>query len=426
MAKDSARQLAAILAAAALVAVARGDNNNNKNNNNNPLTTDSDCQCYKTNGTAASYFSHHRFFDFGSLHRYVNVTKPIDDFRANAEAPPTSSYFLRPEFADTWDIQSWDNTELMALNDETVNDATIKMVNSPNNIYIEHDDDDDGGGGGGHATHLTLRTVRHAAGFQSAAEIESLSKGFHYLSVRMRARTRGARGAVTAMFTYRDPPPGQGQGQGQGQGPGLDGSDDDDDDDDDDVAQVQEADMEILTREDERATRVQYTNQPSWDDAGDIPEATRNVTLPRGRRWTDWVDYRMDWTPGSSTWYVDGQRAARITFQAPRDPLQVIFNAWSDGGSWSGRMPVGGEAFLQIKWIEIVYNTTDEHPGSGGGKAKEDADAEAGCRKVCSIDETSRIGTPVLLSAGTSAVAVSALPWLSALLTVCLLHAVLI
>ncbi|AEO55749.1 glycoside hydrolase family 16 protein [Thermothelomyces thermophilus ATCC 42464] len=404
MAKDSVRHLAAVLAAAALVAVARGGNSNN-NNNNNPLTTDSDCQCYKTNGTAASYFSHHRFFDFGSLHRYVNVTKPIDDFRANAEAPPTSSYFLRPEFADTWDIQRWDNTELMALNDETINDATIKMVNSPNNIYIEHDDDDDDDDDG-QATHLTLRTVRHAAGFQSAAEIESLSKGFRYLSVRMRARTRGARGAVTAMFTYRDPPPGQGQGP-----------------DDDYVAQTQEADLEILTREDEPPTRVQYTNQPSWDEAGDIPEATRNVTLPRGRRWTDWVDYRMDWTPGSSTWYVDGQPAARITFQAPRDPLQVIFNAWSDGGTWSGRMPVGAEAFLQIKWIEIVYNTTDKHPGSsgGGGKAKEEEDAEpeAGCRKVCSIDETSRIGTPVLLSAGTSAVAVSALPWLSALLTVC-------
>lgn len=41
----------------------------------------------------------------------------------------------------------------------------------------------------------------------------------------------------------------------------------------------------------------------------------------------------MDWTPGVTTWYVDGQLASTIPFQAPRDPSQVMFNSWSDGGS---------------------------------------------------------------------------------------------
>ncbi|KAL2158790.1 hypothetical protein VTH06DRAFT_3982 [Thermothelomyces fergusii] len=407
MAKDSlsARLLAGILVAATLAAVARGDTDDGKKNTNRyEATTDAECQCYKTNGTAASYFSHHLFFDFRSLHQYVNVTRPIDGFRANAAAPPTSAYFLRPEFARTWDIQRWDNTELMRLGDDTVNDATVRMVNSPNNVYIEHDGDYDDDAADATATHLTLRTVRHPAGFQSAAEIESLSKGFHYLSVRMRARTRGARGAVTAMFTYRDPPTAAA------------------------VAAVQEADLEILTREDAPGgggggRRVHFTNQPSWDADGDVPAATRNVSLPAGRRWSDWADYRMDWTPGCSTWYVDGLPAARIAFQAPRDPLQLIFNAWSDGGSWSGRMPVGGQASLQIKWIEIVYNTTDRSRGGDGAREDEDEkekEKETGCRRVCSIDETSRIGTPVLLSAGVRPVAASALPWLSALLTACL------
>ncbi|KAL2193032.1 glycoside hydrolase family 16 protein [Corynascus similis CBS 632.67] len=372
MPTDSAWGLAILCAATSMAAVAQGAYT---------LTTDSKCDCYKTNATAANYFSHHEFFDFRSLHRYVNVTEPIDDFDGNAEAPPTSPYFLRPEFTETWDIQNWDNGALMKEN-EDVNDATIRMVNSPNNIYIEHDKQNS------QTTHLTLRTVRHAK-FQSAAEIESLSKGFQFLSVRMRARTTGAHGAVTAMFTYRDPPRV------------------------DDIESVQEADLEILTRD--PPTRVQYTNQPAWNETSDIPEATRNVTLPGGLRWTDWADYRMDWTPGASTWYVDGREVARIKFQAPRDPLQVIFNAWSDGGSWSGRMPVGSEAFLQIRWVEMVYNSTDPDK-KASAKAKLSA-SDGGCSKVCSIDETSELGRPVLLegAANTLVAAASACMWLPVL-----------
>jgi beta-glucanase (GH16 family) len=117
----------------------------------------------------------------------------------------------------------------------------------------------------------------------------------------------------------------------------------------------------------------------------------------------------MDWTPGSSTWFVNGQLASRITFQAPRDPALVIFNTWSDGGSWSGNMSVGGEAYMQIRWIDIVYNSTD--PGAG---------RQGGCRNVCSIDETTKIGTPVLLTGGgcTRTVPGSALLYVLSVLTV--------
>jgi hypothetical protein len=344
----SIRSLVVVVAAASLVAGARGAY---------PLTTDSNCHCFKTNATASHYFAHHQFFDFRSLWQDFKVPKPIDDFNASAQAAPPSAYFTHSKFANAWAIMNWDNTALMGLNNSDVNDATVKMVNSPNNIYIDQDSGQ---------THLTLRTVRHAT-FQSAAEIESTSTGYHFLSVRMRARTRGGPGAVTAMFTYRPPPSPQNQ------------------------SLVQEADLEILTRD--PPAYVQYTNQPAWNATSDIPDATRNVTLPGGRRWSDWADYRMDWTPGSSTWFVNGQQVSRITFQAPRDPAQVIFNAWSDGGSWSGEMAVGSEAYLQIRWIEMVYNSTD--PG-----AQPQPPLPAKCANMCSIDETSRLGTPVLVSSG--------------------------
>ncbi|KAK3380788.1 glycoside hydrolase family 16 protein [Podospora didyma] len=353
MADPTLRPFALLVAAASLVAVARGAY---------PLTTDSNCHCYKTNATSSNYFAHHDFFDFRALTQYANIPKPLGSFEANAQAPPVNAFFTSTPWTSRWAIQNWNNTALLYMNNTDVNDATVKMTNTPNNIYIERNNEN---GANGQSSYLTMRTVRHSD-FQSASEIESKSNGYQFLSIRMYARTKGATGAVTAMFTYRPPPQPQ------------------------NISLVQEADLEIRTRD--PPNYVQYTNQPAWNSTSDIPEATRNASLPGGRRWSDWAHYRMDWTPGSSTWYVNGQLASTISFQVPRDPAQVMFNSWSDGGSWSGHMPVNAEAYLQMQWIEMVYNNTD--PGSvKTGK----------CVNVCSIDETTKIGQPVLITGGTSA-----------------------
>jgi hypothetical protein len=317
-----------------------------------PLTTDSNCGCYMTNATKSNYFTHHKFWDFRNLSEYINITQPLPKWEDNARATVTSPFFRSRAWTDVWAIQNWNNTNLLALNNSDVNDATLRMVNSPNNIYIDRDNSTN-------TTYMTMRTARHDT-FQSSAEFESRSSGYQFLSIRMYARTKGAPGAVTAMFTYRPPPTPH------------------------NMALVQESDLEILTKD--PPMYIQYTNQPSWNATSDIPEARRNVTLPGGRRWSDWATYRMDWTPGSSTWFVNGVLHSSIAFQAPRDPSHVMFNSWSDGGSWSGHMKVGETAAMQIQWIEVVYNNTDAGRVQGGR-----------CVNVCSIDETSVLGTPVLI-----------------------------
>jgi beta-glucanase (GH16 family) len=322
-----------------------------------PLTTDSNCHCYKTNATTSNYFAHHKFFDFRQLSQYVNVPGVKPDPDSNANAPPPSNYFQSQDWTGTWGVQNWNNSHVFAYNDSDVtgSDASVLMVNSPNNIYIERNSDPQAGS----QTHLTMRTAR-LRDFQTAAEFETISQGYQYVSVRMYARTKGAPGAVTAMFTYRAGP-------------------------NNSLALVQEADLEIRTAD--PPNFVQYTNQPSWNGTGDIPQATRNATLPSGRRWSDWAVYRLDWTPGSSTWYVNGQLVSTIAFQAPRDPSLIMFNNWSDGGSWSGNMSVNSQAYLQIQWIEMVYNNTDPQFVKSGK-----------CANVCTIDETSRTGVPALLT----------------------------
>jgi hypothetical protein len=83
---------------------------------------------------------------------------------------------------------------------------------------------------------------------------------------------------------------------------------------------------------------------------------------------------------------------------------------WSDGGVWSGNMSVYDEAFLQIQWIELVYNTSGPYSGSkrtdqhGASGLLEKRKGTPGCRAVCSIDENIDVtGTPALLYNNTAA-----------------------
>lgn len=224
-----------------------------------------------------------------------------------------------------------------------------------------------------YSSYLTFRTAR-MPGFQTTAEVDSTEQNYHYMSARFMARVVGSAGACAGLFTYRG---------------------------NDNPNKVQEADIEILTSG--PRNRVQYTNQPSTVNGNDIPQATVNGTNP-GRDWTLWNIYRMDWMPKQTSWYVNGQSVANITFQTPKDPAGLILNMWSDGGVWTGNMSLYDEAFLQIQWIELVYNTSGAYSGSrrsdqhGSAGILEKRKGTPGCKAVCSIDEQVNLtGTPALL-----------------------------
>ncbi|KPM42613.1 hypothetical protein AK830_g3925 [Neonectria ditissima] len=342
------------------------------------LVDDDSCSCYLTNGTAPEYFSDHLFFDFRDLGKYAGVPDPIRNESRSSKADTTSKYFDSEDWNSVWGIQDWSNRNNGGVS--LSGDASVLMVNSPNNIYIEKNDDDDAVSD----TFLTMRTV-HLPGFQSAAEFES-ANSYQYLSIRMLARVTGSAGACMALFTYYEAK---------------------------ELADIQEADIEILTRDPK--DHIQYTNQPSYTDDGDeVPQATRNGSLSDGLGWDDWLVHRLDWTPQRSVWYVDGEEVANIKFQTPKDPALVILNAWSDGGTWSGNMSLHGAAYMQIQWIEMVYNSTDstsddkrkrdveKRPsqrdvGPQGKLVRREGDSDAGCKVVCSIDEAEEAGTNKML-----------------------------
>lgn len=170
-----------------------------------------------------------------------------------------------------------------------------------------------------------------------------------YASIRLLARVRGKPGAVAGFFTYYN-----------------------------DTA---ESDIEILTRDPD--TSVEYSNQPTVDAEGNIlPGSNFNTSMADGgsSQWTEWNVYRLDWLPGRSAWYLNGEMAASTKVNVPGDESRMILNIWSDGGFWAGNMSVGDKAELQVQWIEMVFNMPDAKSGRGKGVS-------------CSVDEV--VGTPV-------------------------------
>ncbi|KAF7557787.1 hypothetical protein G7Z17_g423 [Cylindrodendrum hubeiense] len=327
------------------------------------------CDCFLTDGVEPEYYTEHAFWDFRSLSDYAGVPDIIAGENSSAEADFTSKYFKKKEWKDFWGIQSWSNRRSNGL----AYGARFPMVNSPNNIYIQPNDDKNPASD----TYLTMRTNRLRT-FQGASEFDSLDH-FQYLSIRFLGRTRGEPGACMAMFTYVPA---------------------------DEIKNIQEADLEMLTRED--TDRIHYTNHPGYSIEGEVfPKATRNTTLPDDLHWGDWVEHRLDWTPTQSIWYANGIETANIAFQVPRDPSLMIFNTWGDGGVWVGNMTLNGEAYMQIQWIEMVYNISETESdskrkrhldrrsslslrdfGPQGKLQRHKRDSpENECRMVCSIDE---------------------------------------
>ena len=298
------------------------------------LTTDdsSKCSCYRTTSSESTQiFANHVSQDFRNLKTYINDGRvrpaPTTPLGASTHES-TNDYFESDEWTSLWSIQSWNNS----YPNVSGGDPTLLMVNSRGNVYLERDNDADLDKDG-YNTHLSLRTAR-AQKFQSSAEIESIERNFQFLSMRMLARTVGADGACTAMFTY--------------------------------LSDTQEADIEFLTGGPRDV--VQYTNQPGGSTG------TVNATLPVAMG--EWAEHRLDWTDGRSEWFVNGEHLATLEKYAPTDPAMVILNSWSNGGSWTGVMAVNASAVLQIQWLEIAYNVTG------------DAESNIKCDAMCDLDKS--------------------------------------
>ncbi|KAK6081879.1 Beta-glucanase 4 [Seiridium cupressi] len=280
------------------------------------------CDCWKTKEDGL-LFTNYKMIDFRSLTNYVgSVPSVLEDYDANADAQTTSDYFNSATWSDFFGLQTWGT-----------DDTAVRMINSKNNVYLQQDTDS--------STYLTLRTHR-SADFQSAAEFDSNDDSFTSVSMRVRARVHGDAGACGGIFTFKA---------------------------EEDHTQ-HESDIEILTYE--SSSTVQYTTHPEEETLEGEGEWNIATDMPNGAEWTDWHEYRMDWTEPTTTYYVDADQNGQLHHEVTQFPSNLCFNMWSQGNDeWEKTMSVGGTAYMDFQYIEVAYNT------SAGG---------ASCTNICTLD----------------------------------------
>lgn len=326
------------------------------------LTTESaqnQCDCYLVSGLDPGYFQHYQHWDFTDApvpHGFVIHNDNDDSFEnKNIYNKHNTLPLLHSTFANDWKVQKWNRQPI-------INKPTT-VINSANNVFLARDHPSIAPKNRTNNTYLVLRTTQFQD-HNSAAELESRLTNIYRCSLRVRfrilphggltqnptpnpnsnpqSRPRPAavpkpkqssppKGACAGIFTY-DPT-------------------------------GAESDIEILTRDPENI--IHYANQPDYDPVTDtaIPGASTIAALPNP--WTEWATHRLDWFQNLSVWSVDGLVQTTNTYRVPSSPSTLVFNLWSDGGEWSGKLAVNESVYLGIEWIQLAYNTSDNgHDGS--------------------------------------------------------------
>lgn len=112
----------------------------------------------------------------------------------------------------------------------------------------------------------------------------------------------------------------------------------------------QEVDLAFLTYND---GQVHYTNEPNSYSS---PTTSFVGTAPADAA-TTYHEYRVDWTAGQTSFYIDSVLQRTITTNAPSTPGFWIWNNWSNGGAWTGGPPATNNV-LKIQSINAYFNRT--------------------------------------------------------------------
>jgi beta-glucanase (GH16 family) len=127
-----------------------------------------------------------------------------------------------------------------------------------------------------------------------------------------------------------------------------------------------------------------WPSNNTWSDEVDIVESHRAnrdsfAFTNHGTPWetqyidvdvSDWHTYRLDWTPGELTLYVDGRQVGQMTNDVPDQPMSfgiqghvLADHEWWYGGGPDGSTP--GQVNIEVDWVHVSSYTPGQ--GNGGG-----------------------------------------------------------
>jgi beta-glucanase (GH16 family) len=109
---------------------------------------------------------------------------------------------------------------------------------------------------------------------------------------------------------------------------------------------------------------------------------------------TAFHEYRVDWIPGASMFYIDGVLIKTITDNVPTTAGMWVWNNWSNGNTWALGPPVA-DSVLQIQSINAYFNRTSVAANIASGA------------QVCAVSSSSSSSSVKASSTSSTSVATS-------------------
>jgi hypothetical protein len=113
---------------------------------------------------------------------------------------------------------------------------------------------------------------------------------------------------------------------------------------------TQETDIEIRTGD---PNHIHFTNQQTHPGNG---ETTYAVPAPSTMT-SAFHEYRYDWLPTGTNFYIDGGLVMSINRNVPSAAGWLMWNSWSNGWAWTFGPPAQ-DNILQIRSVEAFFNRT--------------------------------------------------------------------
>ncbi|PNS18942.1 Beta-glucanase [Sphaceloma murrayae] len=152
---------------------------------------------------------------------------------------------------------------------------------------------------------------------------------------------------------------------------------------------TQEADIAFLTDD---TSVLHLTNEQSGYGQ---PVTSYSVPAPSDAT-NAWHEYRMDWVPGKTMFYIDGELVSQINQNVPATPGFFLWNNWSNGNAWAKGPPQGTNT-VKIQSIQAYFNRTSVKPDMNKAACKA---AASQSQKGQTCEALAASGTPYYDSNG--------------------------
>ena len=171
-----------------------------------------------------------------------------------------------------------------------------------------------------------------SGGYIKCAEVTTDISNIKYASTRVMAWFSGVKGTCQSHFFYKN--------------------------------DQQEIDIEWLSDPSSQSNNGPDSPIPFWYinqalKAGD--ESTHQNIVPPTSPTGGWHEYRIDWTPAYTAFYIDGVRQGKKqTTNVPTMGGTWVFNNWANGDPGWTVGPPAQDSVFKIQSITMYYNTTED------------------------------------------------------------------